>query len=599
MRLAVRLCVLALCGGAMFSGVARADIAPKWSDDELARFSAAIVTGRVVDVAVGKDIITDVIHTYVTVAVDDALKGNISERTIVVKQLGGQLAGDRLVIFGQPDFVPGENVLLFLAVRPRDRTLMTTALWQGKWTVERDVTTGEPIVTRSSGSDATRGIFRGDAERRTLTALASRLRALAQSNLKADSRNFVVEPAAEEMRTLVHSRGGNVRAFTLLGPARWNEFDARAPIPVDVQSTGQPGLAGGGGDELVRAASVWINATGLSMFGAGNTSRCFGAGSNDGRVSIVFNDPCGDIPDDESIIAVGGFRPTGSGARVVNGTRFDRIGAGYYVTNNAADVQNILRNSGCFQFAAAHELGHVLGLDHSADPSAIMYPSINFSRCSRGSPGPSADDLAGIRFIYPPASTPSAAPGAPGGLSTSAAGSTVTLSWSAPSSGGAPTAYIIEAGSSPGLANLANFSTGSTATTFSAGGVGAGSYYVRVKAINAAGASAPSNESLLIVGGGSGPCTGAPAAPTGFALTGNSGGTVSFAWNPSSGSPTTYIIEAGSVPGATNLANSDLGGTANTFTAAGVGRGTYYVRLRARNACGTSAASNEVTLIVP
>ncbi|MCX6550090.1 MAG: hypothetical protein NTY02_03610, partial [Acidobacteria bacterium] len=70
------------------------------------------------------------------------------------------------------------------------------------------------------------------------------------------------------------------------------------------------------------------------------------------------------------------------------------------------------------------------------------------------------------------------APGAPTGLTASASGSNIALTWTAPSvgsattpddvdempgdetTGGAPTAYTIEAGSSPGLANLANFSTG-------------------------------------------------------------------------------------------------------------------------------------------
>jgi len=224
-----------------------------------------------------------------------------------------------------------------------------------------------------------------------------------------------------------------------------------------------------------------------------------------------------------------------------------------------------------------------------------MFPSINYSTCSGGAPGPSADDIAGIRAIYPPAGTPTTAPGAPTNLVTTSSGSSVTLTWSAPTTGGAPTAYIIEAGSGLGLANLANFSTGNTATTFSAGGVGAGAYYVRVRATNAAGTSATSNESLLVVGGG---CTGPPPPPAAFTLTFNSGGTVSFTWGASA-SATTYVIEAGSVPGATNLAVANLGSSATSATFTGVGRGTYFVRLRGQNACGTSGVSNEVTLTVP
>jgi hypothetical protein len=155
--------------------------------------------------------------------------------------------------------------------------------------------------------------------------------------------------------------------------------------------------------------------------------------------------------------------------------------------------------------------------------------------------------------------------------------------------------YIIEAGSAPGLSNLAYVSTNSAATSFSAGGVGAGSYYVRIRAQNAGGTSNASNEILLVVG--SAGCTAPPAAPS--SLTSSvSGSNVTLVWAASSGSPSSYVVEAGSSSGAANLANSDLGTATTSYTAAGVGAGTYYVRLRARNACGTSAASNEIVVVV-
>jgi hypothetical protein len=48
---------------------------------------------------------------------------------------------------------------------------------------------------------------------------------------------------------------------------------------------------------------------------------------------------------------------------------------------------------------AVHELGHALGLDHSADPAAIMYPT--FQRMQGlGTGYLTADDIAGIRAIY-------------------------------------------------------------------------------------------------------------------------------------------------------------------------------------------------------
>jgi hypothetical protein len=215
-----------------------------------------------------------------------------------------------------------------------------------------------------------------------------------------------------------------------------------------------------------------------------------------------------------------------------------------------------------------------------------------FARCLQESDGTrcfSASRL-GTKSV-----TGAAAVGTPINLSASAIGSSVTLTWIAPTSGDAVISYIIEAGSTPGTANLANFSTGSTATSFFASGVGAGTYFVRVRALGTSGISAPSNEAVLVVTGTG--CTGVPGPPSGLGIALNSGGTVVLTWNGAAGNPTSYAVEAGSGPGLSNVANSDLGLT-TTLTATGVGPGIYYVRIRARSACGIGPASNEIVVVV-
>jgi hypothetical protein len=179
---------------------------------------------------------------------------------------------------------------------------------------------------------------------------------------------------------------------------------------------------------------------------------------------------------------------------------------------------------------------------------------------------------------------------APPSLTSQVSGSTVTLSWSVSANA---TAYIIEAGSSPGAANLANFSTGSTSTVYLASGVGPGSYYVRVRAANADGVSAPSNEVVAIVGT---TCV-VPPAPTGLALNSVSGSTVVLSWNEVP-LAYTYVIQAGSAPGSSNLVNADLGSNLPGLRATGVAAGTYYVRVLARTPCATSGPSNEILVPV-
>jgi hypothetical protein len=185
--------------------------------------------------------------------------------------------------------------------------------------------------------------------------------------------------------------------------------------------------------------------------------------------------------------------------------------------------------------------------------------------------------------------------GSPTGLTASSSGASVLLTWAAPTSGGTPFTYIIEAGTSSGSADLANFPTGTTATTFSATGVPAGTYFVRVRAANAAGTGPTSNEVILVVGGG--PCAGAPAAPSTLTIVSVTGGTVVLSWD-SVDNATSYIVEAGTRPGATDVTAADLGSSETSLTATSVGGGTYYVRIRGKNLCGVGPPSAEVTLNV-
>lgn len=174
---------------------------------------------------------------------------------------------------------------------------------------------------------------------------------------------------------------------------------------------------------------------------------------------------------------------------------------------------------------------------------------------------------------------------------------TVTLTWAPPAGGGVPLEYVIDVGSSAGATDLITFSTGNTNTTYTAAGVSSGTYYVRIRARNAAGTSGPSNEVVASVPA-AGACGTVPSPPLALTLTSIGGGTVDIAWTPSAtGVPTSYVLEAGSATGLANIANADVG-PQTTMTATSVPDGTYFVRVRGKNACGISPASNELTVIV-
>lgn len=178
-------------------------------------------------------------------------------------------------------------------------------------------------------------------------------------------------------------------------------------------------------------------------------------------------------------------------------------------------------------------------------------------------------------------------PPPPTGLTASVNGNLVTMNWLAPA-GVSVTAYGLQAGTSSGSSNLASVQLGSARTlTVSAPN---GTYYIRVLALTAAGWSAPSNEVVITVDVGP---PGTPLDLQSIVL----GSLASFSWQRGpGGTPTSYLLEAGSAPGLANLAIVPV--TATSLAVSGVPPGTYFVRMRAVNSAGTSAPSNEVTVVV-
>jgi hypothetical protein len=94
-------------------------------------------------------------------------------------------------------------------------------------------------------------------------------------------------------------------------------------------------------------------------------------------------------------------------------------------------------------------------------------------------------------------------------------------------------------------------------------------------------------------------CNAAPTSPSNVTAAKN-GVIVTLNWTrPAGAEPvTTFVIEAGNAPGTNNVGTFVAPGSAATFQREAPA-GTYYARVLARNACGTSAPSNEIVVTVP
>ena len=183
-------------------------------------------------------------------------------------------------------------------------------------------------------------------------------------------------------------------------------------------------------------------------------------------------------------------------------------------------------------------------------------------------------------------------PGAPTGLTSVVSGTTVTLTWAAPSIGGVPTGYVVEAAVTPGGPVVATLNH--PGLSISVPNVPAGVYYVRVRGVNGSGQSAPSNEVVVSVGGAGEGCPAPPLPPVLIVRSVGLQATVN--WSSAGGcAPSSYVLYAGSGPGLSDIAIVNMGGALGLATVAPAG--TYYVRVVGTNPSG-SAVSEELTVRV-
>jgi Putative Ig domain/Matrixin/Ig-like domain from next to BRCA1 gene len=142
--------------------------------------------------------------------------------------------------------------------------------------------------------------------------------------------------------------------------------------------------------------SAWSNLPGCTLRVVNGGS---GGCPNRDSTAVVFNNCDGrwsETPDCARTLALGGIMWDSSITKQVNGTVFSRAFSGFISFNPYASCEF---NDHCnVREITTHELGHLLGLGHSADPAATMYSVAHFDgRCA----SLKQDDIDGITFVYP------------------------------------------------------------------------------------------------------------------------------------------------------------------------------------------------------
>jgi len=179
------------------------------------------------------------------------------------------------------------------------------------------------------------------------------------------------------------------------------------------------------------------------------------------------------------------------------------------------------------------------------------------------------------------------APDAPDGLLATVVDDQVTLVWTPPGTGPAPSGYVVEAAPASTDSFVAVARTADP--RLSVIRVPVGPWRVRVRAATDGGIGPPSAPVTVAPVA----CTAAPGAPEAPWPLGTYP-SFTLRWSaPAVGSVEQYVIDVGSVAGASDIGHVLIGGDQTTVTVPLVSARAF-ARVRARNACGQSTPSPEV-----
>jgi len=396
-----------------FSGAALATTAIIPRDDEMVVESRVILTGRVTDVSTAVDKNTDLVYTYIRLQVNEVLKGQIIDREVVLKELGGETRDRGTMIFGMPRFQPGQDVLVYLNTW-QDGALRVHQGFLGKFNIVSDTTSGQRFVERQSEDEnvVILGASATGTNRSELSAYTRMVADLVESNHKRivsfERKNYsnipvLSQPVEFESKVNRNEMTPLWAYLNPTSPSRWFEPDNNQSVVFYVNPSGAPAVMQIQ-EDVQSAMNAWSNAGGsIRVTYGGQTSGC-GTQTADGYNTISFNNCDNYFAVSQScsgLLAVSGIvRYTPSQTKTIGATRYTKAVEAnmsfnpYALCNftNRCQIQEVL----------THEMGHALGLGHSSDSSATMSPYVHFdNRCASITP----DDVQGITTIYPGASS--------------------------------------------------------------------------------------------------------------------------------------------------------------------------------------------------
>jgi hypothetical protein len=333
------------------------------------------------------------IETVTPISIEEVIKGGVAGSTVNVVEPGGAYDGKAMLIAGVPRFAEGRRMLLFLMKTGEDRWSVLD-LVVGKFTFADD-RLGQKLLVRDE--DEIAGVDGNLQPHREMRRSAARFLDFVRAEAHGGSgaADYSV-PSADLTESTLTPALDHPTASTALQPAplvapftatsytmtisgslgsRWSVFPSA--VNIFMGTTQEPGAPGGGATAIQTAIGSWDNDCPSNVnyvyAGVDDGTHTQGLHASDGRNTVLYERDLSSygIPPFScsqsgysGTLGIGGIT-SASGSNVVSGETF--------VTTNEADVEmnqglancTLLFNSGDFNSAVTHEIGHTLGFRHA------------------------------------------------------------------------------------------------------------------------------------------------------------------------------------------------------------------------------------------
>ena len=356
-------------------------------NESLADSAELAILGRV-DFIKAEESTSGSIHTFVSIEVIEVLKGVYGGIHLVAKRLGGEVGGKGTAVFGSPNFTLGEEVALLL--RQSDEYYEVVGMALGKFTLS-GAGKGR-VLNRDTGEVTIKGKGRQKGYAPQADMSLDEFRSLVGKSKPVNKpTGLIITPRLESTETV------SLPYTYLGGPARHISPDLPAGLTVNV-SNNPLGDDTAAYDATVAGFAGWNNVLASPVLEVTGTTT-----STTRENNVRFNDPDSEIADPSNCsgtMGYGGYSYTTGTTQVVNGTTFYKAYDAFMIMNNGFDTGSctLLASSANLIDVIMHEAGHMIGIGHSADSTALMYPTMLYL----GAYGQlMTDDITAVREIYP------------------------------------------------------------------------------------------------------------------------------------------------------------------------------------------------------